>query len=138
MFRASTADISLINSISLPGPPIFPPLCLLESQADTLKHEPCRLLGNAQGSAKFVRTDTVLAVDQHPHCRHPLIESKRGILKDRPDLDRELFLAALAEPNQARLDERVLIVTAARAADTLPSGQRRLTAYTKARSGSQK
>src|ERR1035437_10516983 len=35
------------------------------------------------------RSDAVLAVQQHPNCREPLLQSNRGILKDRTRLQRE-------------------------------------------------
>ena len=61
-----------------------------------------------------LRTDTVLAVDQHPNGGHPLIKPESGILEDRPNLDGELFLASLAKPQQASLDEVVFGVAASR------------------------
>src|SRR5207249_1567127 len=49
-----------------------------------------------------------------PNGGHPLIESKRGVLKDAADFDGELLLAGFAEPQTARLDERVFVAAAAR------------------------
>ena len=59
--------------------------------------------------------DTVLAVSNRPECSHPLIESDRGIFHHCADLDGELFLAGVAVPDTARLNERVLGLIAARA-----------------------
>src|SRR5207248_3189310 len=65
-------------------------------------------------SATFERGDyNSLAVS----ALHPLVESQRGIFKDRANLERKLLLASVAEPNAPRLDKRVLFGTAARAAN---------------------
>ncbi len=77
--------------------------------ANPVKHEPCRLLGNANSAVKFVTADPVFAVADHPHCRHPLVQPNRGILKDRADLDGELPFATIAEPQSARLHKRVRV-----------------------------
>src|SRR5581483_7338110 len=83
-----------------------------------MEHEPCGLLRNAKGPCEFVAADAVLAVDDHPHGGHPLIHAKRGILEDGPDLHGELLFAALAEPDFAGLQKRVLIRSATGAVDT--------------------
>src|SRR5580704_2828777 len=75
--------------------------------ADTVKHEPCRVLPDAESFAEFVAADAVLAVCQHPDRNHPLVESKRGIFHHGSDLDGELLLADVAEPQTASLDEGV-------------------------------
>lgn len=90
-------------------------LALPQGRANPLQHEPCRLLRNAEIAGKFVRANTVLAIRQHPHCRHPLIKAERGIFHDRLDLHRELLLAGIAEPKPARLDERKLLRSTPRA-----------------------
>jgi hypothetical protein len=56
--------------------------------------------------------DAILAIDQHPESSHPLVKSKRRILKDRCQLKRELFLTGVAKPDAPCLDERVLILAA--------------------------
>jgi hypothetical protein len=56
--------------------------------------------------------NTVLAINQHPKRRHPFIKTKRRILEYRPDFQRELLIAATAEPDSARLDEIVFLGTA--------------------------
>jgi hypothetical protein len=112
-----TADEGFVGFNLVSGTADLPKVLFLESHANALQHEPCRLLGNVQRSAKFVRADAVLAIDQHPDSSHPLIQAKRGILEDGSDFNRELFLAAFAEPNQARLDERVFIAPAPWAGD---------------------
>jgi len=56
--------------------------------------------------------DAVLAVGQQPKCGHPLVQSKRRVLKDRLDLQCELLLAAITEPQLTSLNERVLFDSA--------------------------
>jgi hypothetical protein len=75
------------------------------SFADSVKHEPRRVLADAQSPAKFVATDTVLAVRQHPESDHPFIKSKWGIFHDGADFDGELLFADVAEPNPSSLNE---------------------------------
>jgi hypothetical protein len=112
-----TADESFVGFNLASGTADLPEVLFLESQSNALQHEPCRLLSNVQRSAKFVRADAVLAIDQHPYSSHPLIQAKSGVFKDGSHFDGELFLAAFAEPNQARLDERVFIAPAPWAGD---------------------
>src|SRR5262249_49365863 len=64
-------------------------------QPDAVEHEPGRLLSDAERAAKFMRTDSVLAVCREPDRRKPLVESQWRVLKDRPLLHRELPLARL-------------------------------------------
>jgi len=67
----------------------------LHRQPDSVKHEPCGLLGDAKSACHFIGTHTVLAVRNHPHGDEPLVERQRGILKDGADLHAELFLRVL-------------------------------------------
>ena len=62
-------------------------------------------------------TNAVLAVDQHPESGHPFIHSERRIFEDRVDLERELLIAATAEPQLAGLNEVVRFGTATGADD---------------------
>src|SRR5207244_13299643 len=78
---------------------------ILQSQPKALKHEPCRLLSDAESAMDFHAADAILAVAQHPISHHPFVESERGILKDRADLDGELLFASTAEPDAPRLGE---------------------------------
>ena len=80
---------------------------IMKCGAETLKHEPCRFLRYAKSAMNLHARNAVLAIDQHPESSHPFVESKRRILKDRIDLERELPIAATAEPQLARLDEVV-------------------------------
>src|ERR1700761_2201721 len=74
-----------------------------------MEHEPSGLLGDAKGAVKLVGANTVFAVTKHPQSAKPLIEPDGGILENGSDLDGELLLAALAEPNLASADERMLL-----------------------------
>jgi len=87
---------------------------ILHGLADALQHEPCRFLMNSNCPRQFVTADAVLAIGQHPKCRHPLIKGDRRIFHDRANLDRELLLALVAKPDAASLDKRVLRFATAR------------------------
>src|SRR6185437_50679 len=67
---------------------------VLQSRAQTLKHEPCGLLSDAESPRHLRAAHDVLAIDQHPASRHPLVESKSRIFKDRSNLKCELLLAS--------------------------------------------
>jgi len=82
---------------------------IVQRSAETLKHEPCRLLGDAQSAVNLHAGNAVLAINQHPESSHPLIEAKRRVLKDRSDLQRELLIAATTEPQFPSLNEVVLL-----------------------------
>src|SRR6266851_4610401 len=99
---AALCSAELVGQIALHGSP------------EAMKHKPCRLLCNAKRAVKFHAGDAVLAVDQHPECRHPLIESEGRILEDRSYLEGELLIAPLAEPNTPRFDEVIAVGIASR------------------------
>ncbi len=86
----------------------LPEEVILQSQAEPLQHEPCGLLRNSQSAVNFHATHTVLAINQHPESCHPFVESQRGVLENGSQLERELLLAGVAEPDAASLDKRVL------------------------------
>ena len=65
------------------------------------------LLGDVQSARHLCAADSVLAVNDHPESRHPLVHTERGILEDTPDLDAELLFASFAEPHQARAQKRI-------------------------------
>jgi hypothetical protein len=69
-----------------------------------VKHKPSRFLGHAKSAAEFVTTDSVPRIGDAPGRDEPLIEPKRGILENGPDLVRELLPAVLAAQNVPRLD----------------------------------
>jgi len=86
---------------------------LFHREADTVEHEPGRLLRHANRPTKFARGRAVLGVREEPDRGEPLDKRNRGILKDRPDLGRELPFVFLAAPELARLDELHIGVAAA-------------------------
>jgi hypothetical protein len=88
---------------------------IVQRSAEPLQHEPCRLLGNANRAVNLHTGNAVLAVNQHPERRHPLVKADGRVLKDRVHFQRELFVAAPAEPQLARLDEVLAFRTATRA-----------------------
>lgn len=90
---------------------------VMHSHTDAMEHEPSGLLGDAECTSHLSRANSVLAIADDPESTHPLIESERGILEDRSNLEAELFLAARAKPDLASLDEGVLLRPAARAAN---------------------
>jgi|ERR1700687_1132377 len=87
---------------------------VLHCKPNTVKHEPRRLLGDAKSAANFIRTDSVLAIRNHPNSDKPLVERERRILKDSPDLGRELPLGmdTLALPLALILEEYNVITSA--------------------------
>ena len=89
-----------------------------------MQHEPRRLLPNVDSAVKFVAGNAVLAIANHPNCRHPLVERNRRVLEDRSKLHSELLLTAVAETNLLRLHKRVFS-NPQRGHVTLPFGQRR-------------
>src|ERR1035437_71650 len=101
-FATFAADLGLIEGL------------LFHNFADSLEHEPCRRLRHSQSAAKFVRTDSVLRIRKQPKRCHPLIKADGRIFHYRLDLDRELALAGIAEPQLTRLDKRVLVHVATR------------------------
>src|SRR5258708_4947529 len=63
---------------------------VLHRKANPLKHEPCRLLSNANISRNLVTGHAVFAIGEHPRRSEPLIQRDRRILINRSDLDGEL------------------------------------------------
>lgn len=64
--------------------------------ANTVQHEPSRLLSNADRAGEFVAADSILAIGDCPHGNEPLIQTEWAGLKNRPDARRELFAAFFA------------------------------------------
>lgn len=80
---------------------------IMPGQSEALEHEPCGLLSDPEATGNFATADTLLAIDQHPESSHPLVQAERRILEDRSNLERELLLTLVAEPNPPSLDKRV-------------------------------
>ncbi len=68
----------------------FRGIVALHCKTDSVEHEPCGLLGDAECAGHFVGTDAVLAVGNHPHCNEPLVERESRIFHDGPDFRSEL------------------------------------------------
>jgi len=101
----------------------------LHGFANTMQHEPCRLLSHADRAVEFIAGDSVLAIADHPDRCHPLVQTDWGILKDRADLDGELLLAAVAEPKPTGLHKRVGVRPATRASNLLVRPAERLRVF---------
>jgi len=87
----------------------------MHRHANSVHHEPRRLLSNPKGASDLTGANTVLAVAEHPERAHPLIQTQGRILEYSSDLEGELLLASRAKPNAAGPDERVLFRSTARA-----------------------
>src|ERR1019366_2033109 len=85
---------------------------VLDDFADSVKHEPSRLLGDLESPRHLCAADSVLAVDHHPEGGHPFVHTERRVLKDGSDFHAELFLASLAPPHKPRANKRVFIAAA--------------------------
>jgi len=68
---------------------------VLHRKPNSVNHEPCGLLGDAQSAANLVGTDPVLAVSNHPKSGKPLVQANRRVFKDSSDFERELLLGVL-------------------------------------------
>jgi hypothetical protein len=71
-------------------------------ESNPVQHEPSGLLGDAERTRDFATGDSFFGIVNQPHGGKPLVQPKRGILKDGSNLDRELPLrvpvAALLAP----------------------------------------
>ena len=72
-------------------------------QADALEHEPSGLLSNIKGASNFIGANAVLGIGDKPDGGKPFVQPNRTVLKDSPNLDRELALGmfSLASPDAA-------------------------------------
>ncbi len=73
----------------------------MQSGADAMAHEPSGLLSDAKSPVDLVAGNAVLGVHNQPDSRKPLVQSKRGVFKNRAHLGRELLLAGSAVPQAA-------------------------------------
>jgi hypothetical protein len=97
----------------------------LHSKSDSVEHEPCGFLSDANSPTELIRTYSILTVGQHPNGSQPLVEGDRRILKDSPDLDAELPFGvdALALPFLLILKESRIGATTGRAHDAFRPAQ---------------
>ena len=94
-------------------------------QAQTMQHEPGGFLRDAKSTTHFVGTNPILAVDDHPHGRQPLVETNGGIFHDRTDFDAELLprMTASAFPHSTRGEEYDLLASACGTGDAVRPAQ---------------
>ncbi|HXC95596.1 MAG TPA: hypothetical protein VNU92_07835 [Edaphobacter sp.] len=87
----------------------------MHQHPQTVEHEPSGFLGNSNSAVNLVGGNAVPTIGEHPQSAKPLIQTDRGILENRSDLDRELLLAGLAEPDFAGRYKAVFVGLATRA-----------------------
>lgn len=63
---------------------------VLHSKPDSVQHEPCGLLGNAECPVDLPGGNTVLAIGEEPNAWEPFVQAKWGILEDGPDFNGKL------------------------------------------------
>jgi hypothetical protein len=83
-----TADEGFVN---FDVPLHFSPVIILHCQSDSVKHEPCRLLSDANCTMNLIRGNAILAVGNHPCSSKPFIQTNWTIFKNGSDLDAELL-----------------------------------------------
>jgi hypothetical protein len=89
----------------------------LHGFADAVKQKPRALLSDTDAPVNLIRTNAVLRIHDQPDSRQPLIKADRTIFHDSSQLDAEMLLAALANPDAASLNKRVFGRLTARASD---------------------
>jgi hypothetical protein len=62
----------------------------LHCESDSMNHKPRGLLSDAERAMDFIRTDAVLAIDNHPNGSQPIIQAERRIFKYSSDLNAKL------------------------------------------------
>ena len=119
------ADESLVHFHDLAATAQLHEGTALHGKPDTVHHEPCGFLSDPDRAGHFVRTDSILTVGDHPNGSQPLVEANRRILKDSPDLSRELPLGmdTLALPLSLIGEETGILATASRAHDAVRPAQ---------------
>ena len=63
---------------------------VLHGKANALKHEPRGFLRDAQIAVNLPGGNTIAAIRNEPHNRHPLFQADGRVFHDRADLDGEL------------------------------------------------
>ena len=103
------ADEGFVHFDFASGPAKFHECTSLQRQSNPMKHEPCRLLSNTERPRNLATANAIRAIDDHPKGCHPLVDSERGILKDRSDFDGELLIAPRQSQRLPRLDEVIAV-----------------------------
>ena len=93
------------------------PVLILHCKANPMEHEPCGLLSDTKRPVKLPGANPITVAANHPHRREPLVQAKRGILKDGANLDGELGqrMTGLALPDAPGSDEAYILAAATRA-----------------------
>lgn len=117
----ATADIGFVNFDFATGTAELYERIGLHGETDAMQHEPRGFLGDAERPVNFVGADAVLAVGDHPNGDKPLIERERRVLKDSPDLYRELLarMLRLALPHAPSGNETNIFASASWALDAI-------------------
>jgi len=107
----SATNKSFVYFHFAPRPTNFQERAVLHRKTDSVKHEPCGLLSDAKSAAHFIRTDTVLAIGNHPDSDKPFVQTNRRILKDGSNLDGKLpmMMNSLALPFALVFEEHNII-----------------------------
>src|SRR5262249_41095912 len=92
----------------------------LHRLADTVRHEPCALEGNAQGAVQLIGADALLARRDQEDCLQPQAQRDMAGLEDGPNLHskRLATVVALAHAHASALAGQLadaLVATAVRA-----------------------
>jgi hypothetical protein len=76
-------------------------------ESNPVQHEPSGFLSDTKRPRNFATADAVLAIQDEPHCREPLVQAKRGVFENGPNLNRELppGMPLTALPPQLVLEE---------------------------------
>jgi hypothetical protein len=121
MLRALPPDESFVRFYFATIAAQFHKRTLLQSQTDSVIHEPCGLLRDLQSAVNFPRADTVAAIDDHPHCREPLVQAQRTILKNGSGFKCELRSRMLcaAMPAVILFEEQNILASTFGAGDTV-------------------
>jgi hypothetical protein len=90
---------------------------ILHGQPNAMEHEPRRLLRDAKPAMNLVTRDTVLAGNNQPCRREPLLKRDRRVLENGPGLERErgALMLRVTLPHAGLGEPRDVIRTAARA-----------------------
>src|SRR5262249_54792790 len=87
----------------------------LHRKSNSVHHEPCTLLRDAKCTMHFIRTHSILRAADQPYGGKPLGKRDGRVFKDRPSLDRKLFLALKALPDAACAQIARALLSAVRA-----------------------
>jgi hypothetical protein len=101
------ADEGLVDLDTVAASAELTALLTLLRESNPVQHKPSCLLGHVQRPRDLTRADTVLAIQDQPHGRQPLIESKRRVFKNGSDLHGKLPLRVphTTLPTQLVLEE---------------------------------